>query len=302
MNIINFNNNNKKNNSINAVKSRNNLNFIKLINKKKPIINNVINNNNNNKLLSINNKFSGFTISNSISRKNLIKQFPTIKLRKRNYKKYIIEYFTSEIKNNKKNDNKHLIKKSELIIEHKLSSVKSNHLSVKNPYKDIYSTLKEIKTEFISNITLFNEENYEEYFLDNKFIHYIKENFLITCFQILLKNTYFDYKEKLLEYLFYGENPIRNHSMIRKKFTKKSVIFIYHIDFEIENQIFMNRLYLRDYIDSIKIKENKFKHYVSKRSKKHIQTKISNLLINNEENENKSIAFNLLKIVVNVNI
>ena len=296
MNIINFNNNNKKNNSINAVNSRNNLNFIKSINNKKPIINNVINNNNNNKLLSINNKFSGFTIYNSISRKKLIKQFPTIKLRKRNYRKYIIEYFTSEIKNNKINDNKDLIKKSKLIIEQKLSSVKSNQLSVKNPYKDIYSSLKEIKTEFISNITLFNEENYEEYFLDNKFIHYIKENFLITCFQILLKNTYFDFKEKLLEYLFYGENPIKNHSMIKKKFTKKSVIFIYHVDFEIENQVFMNRLYLRDNIGSIKIKENKFKHYVSKRSKKHIQTKISNLLINKEENETKSIAFNFKRI------
>ncbi len=296
MNIINFNNNNKKNNSINAVNSRNNVNFIKPLINKKPIINNIINNNNNNnnKLLSINN--IGFTFSNSIHRKNLIKQFPTIKLRKKNYRKFIIEYFTSEIKNNKINDNKDLIKKSKLIIEQKLSSVKSNQLSVKNPYKDIYSSLKEIKTEFISNIPLFNEENYEEYFLDNKFIHYIKENCLIKCFQILLKNTYFDYKEKLLEYLFYGENPIKNHSMIKKKFTKKSVIFIYHVDFEIENQVFMNRLYLRDNIGSIKIKENKFKHYVSKRSQKHIQNKISNLLINKEENENKSIAFNFKRI------
>ena len=294
-NKINYNKTNSILNNININNINNNvLSSIKVINNQKSIIKYSRNNKK-----SLNKKHLEISFSDPNFRNHLIKQFPKVKIKNKKipYKKYLIHYLKSQIKNKINDDNTYMIKKSKLLIEEKLSLIKSNQLYVKNPYKEIHSYLKELQTEFISNLIILYEDTIDIYFIEKNFVPFFKNNLLMNCFQNYLKKIYFDYKEKLLEYLFYGEKIIhKNYSFIKPKYTSKSVAFFCHVDLQIENQVFINKLFLRDYFDLKKRKIKKIE-LSPKKSPKHIQKRMSDLLIKNEMDIQKTNAFHFHRIL-----
>ena len=198
-----------------------------------------------------NNEQNELLIYKSSSLKNIKWKIPKIKkaVRKRIIEE-ILKYFKSEIPKKKNLDcKKKLLKGSKILIKKNLILKINNNLLVKNPYEDKKLYLKRIKQEFIKG-------NVEEKYLDHEFIisfnNKKREEMSIKInYSNYLAETYFNYKNEFLKYLFYGDKKGRRRSVIINQiYTSKTKSFFYHLD--LKNLIFINKFFLNDNFDDIK--------------------------------------------------